>query len=602
LGELASPQGVREVVHHRLSTLSRPTSEMIELAAVVGATFEFRVMDQALQEDTLAASLEEALASGTIQELPGPGLSYRFSHELVRRALYDRLSSLRRAQLHLRVGEALDRVADAERVLPELAHHFAVAAPLGGAGRAVQYNLRAAEAALALLAFAQAEGFATAALELTTKGEPDWARAQYLLATAEYMLGRWDVGSRAAAAASTFVACGDLEAATEAEMLATRGFRDRGRGDEAEAASERALALARDLPRSRLKATALIFRGSSLFTVHAHFRESAEHLRQGLALADELGLVSLQVNALAVLGAVLSALGADGVPELERAIALGRGGVDPHNTLVASNHLAQEMFHRGRVRDVAEICAKARAEVEPFGIHIDLQMIAAQESTAAYHLGDWRRAQELIEQYDDLLRETRGHRYHSMILEVQANIARARGDHTAALADAEQARASARRVRYYQRVGGTAATLAVNYVDAGRLDEAKMLVDELLLMTDEEGASLHWRWMLDLGWLLHDLGRSEAPPFCPRPVWNDPAQAIARGDIVGAAELLAATELVAEGAYAHLRAGERLAAEGRQARAQAHAERGAAFYRRVDATAFLERAEALLPAPTSGRR
>ena len=44
-----------------------------------------------------------------IEELAGPGLSYRFTHELVRRALYDRLSAIRRAELHLRVGEALER-------------------------------------------------------------------------------------------------------------------------------------------------------------------------------------------------------------------------------------------------------------------------------------------------------------------------------------------------------------------------------------------------------------------------------------------------------------------------------------------------------------
>ena len=43
-----------------------------------------------------------------IEELPSRALAYRFTHELVRRALYDRLTGLRRAELHLRVGEALE--------------------------------------------------------------------------------------------------------------------------------------------------------------------------------------------------------------------------------------------------------------------------------------------------------------------------------------------------------------------------------------------------------------------------------------------------------------------------------------------------------------
>ncbi len=71
-----------------------------------------------------------------IEELPAPRLAYRFTHELVRRALYDRLARLRRAELHLRVGEALEARRGARgRALADLAHHFAAAAPLGGAER-----------------------------------------------------------------------------------------------------------------------------------------------------------------------------------------------------------------------------------------------------------------------------------------------------------------------------------------------------------------------------------------------------------------------------------------------------------------------------------
>ncbi len=50
------------------------------------------------------------MRSGVIEELPFPALAYRFTHELVRRALYDRLSVLRRAELHLRIAEALESV------------------------------------------------------------------------------------------------------------------------------------------------------------------------------------------------------------------------------------------------------------------------------------------------------------------------------------------------------------------------------------------------------------------------------------------------------------------------------------------------------------
>ncbi len=65
-------------------------------------------------------------------------------------------------------------------------------------------------------------------------------------------------------------------------------------------------------------------------------------------------------------------------------------------------------------------------------------------------------------------------------------------------------------------------------------------------------------------------------------------------DLVAAAELLGATDLLSEEAYARLRAAEQLASEGRHAEAQFHLERALSFYHSVGATAYLRRAEAVL--------
>src|SRR5262249_62181621 len=86
----------------------------------------------------------------------------------------------------LRVGEALERAPAAEpvRVLAALAHHFAVAAPVGGAGRAVEYNLRAADAAMSALAFEEAAARVSTALELGIADEAERGRSLLLLGTA----------------------------------------------------------------------------------------------------------------------------------------------------------------------------------------------------------------------------------------------------------------------------------------------------------------------------------------------------------------------------------------------------------------------------------
>src|SRR5438309_7645005 len=159
LSEIATPDSVREVVGQRLKRLDPTTRDLLELAAVAGSEFELDVLRAAAQPDLdLPLALESAARSGMIDELPSRRLAYRFTHELVRRALYDGLSGLRRAELHLCIATALERTGQPRtgQMLAGLAHHFAAAAPIGDRERAVEYNLLAARAAADALAFDEA--------------------------------------------------------------------------------------------------------------------------------------------------------------------------------------------------------------------------------------------------------------------------------------------------------------------------------------------------------------------------------------------------------------------------------------------------------------
>jgi DNA-binding CsgD family transcriptional regulator/tetratricopeptide (TPR) repeat protein len=180
LSELGTPESVREVVSQRLSRLAPPTIELLELSAVAGREFELDAIRPAarLSEVELKAALEQALVYGMLEELAPPRLAFRFTHELVRRALYDRLTLLRRAELHLRVGEGLEAAGPASgRQLVDLARHFAAAAALGAAERAVDYNLRAAQVASAALAYVDAAEHLHAALAIGIESPSERAAA-----------------------------------------------------------------------------------------------------------------------------------------------------------------------------------------------------------------------------------------------------------------------------------------------------------------------------------------------------------------------------------------------------------------------------------------
>jgi DNA-binding SARP family transcriptional activator len=225
LAELRGPERLRDVLRHRLSRLDPGTAELLELAAVAGPRFELRVLAGAspLDQPAFAAAVAEAIRTGLIEELPDPVPAARFAHELVRRVVYDRVTGIERAGLHLRVGEALERVhgSDTAPVVPELAHHFTLAAPVGGVERAVAYNFRAADAALAAAAFEEAAARLSTALELGIADPRERARTEVELG---YLLNEMGRPSEAGArlAASLDAATGLEERGIVARALVAR--------------------------------------------------------------------------------------------------------------------------------------------------------------------------------------------------------------------------------------------------------------------------------------------------------------------------------------------------------------------------------------------
>jgi len=340
-GELGSPESVREVVSQRLSRLAPRTTDLLELAATAGTAFELDVVRRAagLGDAELVTALDEAFGSGMIDEVPSRGLACRFAHELVRRALYDRLTGPRRAELHLRVGEALEASgARSGRALVDLAHHFAAAAPFGPAARAVEYNVLAARAASAALAFDEASERLRTALELGVDS-PDERPALFLeLGQASHRAGNaLDALAAFDAAAEIARELGDAELLARAaigyeEACWRPGMADQGAvellEEAAEALGERDSALrlgllsglARALDYQGQRERGAVVRASAIAMARAlqdraglatvlmrsywshgttSLEEILEMLTEALQIADELGNTELRAEAMA---------------------------------------------------------------------------------------------------------------------------------------------------------------------------------------------------------------------------------------------------------------------------------------------------------------
>ncbi|CQD16814.1 putative ATPase [Mycobacterium lentiflavum] len=196
------PQGVREAVSRRLSRLPVETNKALAAAAVVGSRFAVELVEQVVGNDLIDAFDEACLAGIVIEE---PGGNYRFNHAIVRQSLLAELASVRRMRLHQRIAATLETLPGADdELLAELAHHYFECAWAGNAAKAVFYCRRAADQAMARLAYEGAADLyhqALHALEEIDDELPDrdTQTAELLVARCEALLAAGDVTSAAGA-------------------------------------------------------------------------------------------------------------------------------------------------------------------------------------------------------------------------------------------------------------------------------------------------------------------------------------------------------------------------------------------------------------------
>jgi predicted ATPase len=157
LRDISIPDTLQALLMARMDRLDRETRSTLQLASVIGRAFYHNILraisDSAIAVDKHLSALERVeLVREAARK---PELQYVFKHELTRDAAYNSILHRKRAELHRRVGEAMETLfADSiETNAHRLAQHFAAA---GDAERALSYYVMAGEGAAAVSANADA--------------------------------------------------------------------------------------------------------------------------------------------------------------------------------------------------------------------------------------------------------------------------------------------------------------------------------------------------------------------------------------------------------------------------------------------------------------
>ena len=177
------PHGVSTVIDRRLVRLADAERFAVTAAAVAGEAFRLDdvVAATKLDDDHAAVALDGVVAARLAAGEATAG-RYHFAHALIRETVLAGLTATRQALLHRRIADGIERLpADRrESRLPDLARHLLDAHPLVESAAVAQVVLRAAERAVAQLAYEDAAVLLDRAL--VHLDLPDAQRATLLLA------------------------------------------------------------------------------------------------------------------------------------------------------------------------------------------------------------------------------------------------------------------------------------------------------------------------------------------------------------------------------------------------------------------------------------
>ena len=353
--EIQIPQSIRITIQSRLARLPAQTQEILQIAAILGRQFDFDVLMEASNsdEDEIIQALENAERAQIIGEIPhsmAEQAIFSFVHVLIPSTIRENLSTLRRQRLHLRAAEALEKVYQENGFdLGTLAYHYEKAGELE---RARAYYAKAAEKALAIYANQEAERYYHAALELSGSAG---IRTNLLIGLGEALFrqSRYEEAGEAwCEAIDKFKVEGNHDETARLYARLSRATWFAGDTRKGLELCQEGLAVVKEMVASESRPetpgmAALLHETARAYRFNNLSSEALPLCRQALTMAQNLGLVEVQAEALATIGILDPVPDVDKQQALEQAVELAESNQYLSTASRSHLNLGTHLYSRG---------------------------------------------------------------------------------------------------------------------------------------------------------------------------------------------------------------------------------------------------------------
>lgn len=441
--EIQLPQSIHLTIQSRLNKLDEPTLETLRLAAVIGKEFDFATLKKASgqDEDRLILSLETAERAQLIHEVersaccPEGEEAFTFAHGLIPVSLRENLSTLRLHRLHRRIIAAIQELRPDD--FEAIAFHAQQAGDLDLARR---FTLQAADRALGLFANREAVRYYQDALEMELI-ESERTHALDGLGEGQFRLGHYEeAANHWLEAARHYLSTRDHNNAARVTARAARAeWYSQYESRALEICVQTLTQIRAMVPDSNELETPgmayLLHETARAYRFNDDYEAALPLCRQSLQLAEKLGLIEVQAEALATIGILPNISPDEARQSLRRAITLAEGAgllgaaVRAHDNLsemlIVDNDYSAGRAHQIRARELSQQMGTPDWEFAQLG----------RIANTSLMLGDFSVAENALKTMGLMESQITNREYYSLLRKlIQARMLLFSGQHKDALA------------------------------------------------------------------------------------------------------------------------------------------------------------------------